>query len=138
MNSVYSPSEHVIYNAAFYENYQQAGTWPSDGIEISEEDAIAFSGKNEPPGKMLDYINGSLSWVDRPAKPNSELLKIALASLSSSYQEDIEKLNRAWLAAAVNDGVNETSKKDAVLAQINTRKNQYASDKAAVIAQYPI
>ncbi|WP_412530890.1 hypothetical protein [Enterobacter roggenkampii] len=57
--------------------------------------------------------------------------------LSSTYQDDIEKLNRAWLAAAVNDGVNETAKKDVVLEQINTRKAQYATDRAAIIAQYP-
>ncbi|HDS5360845.1 TPA: hypothetical protein QHT96_004515, partial [Enterobacter roggenkampii] len=57
--------------------------------------------------------------------------------LSNIYQDDIEKLNRAWLAAAVNDGVNETTKKDAVLVQINARKSQYATDRAAIIAQYP-
>ncbi len=137
MKSVYSPSEHVIYNAAFYEDYQKAGTWPADGIEISDEDATLFSGNNEPAGKMLGYQNGSLIWIDRPAPPSGELRKNALTALSSSYQDDIEKLNRAWLAAAVNDGVNETTKKDAVLAQINTRKTQYASDRAAIIAQYP-
>ncbi|MEH5889121.1 hypothetical protein [Enterobacter roggenkampii] len=68
---------------------------------------------------------------------NAELRKSALLTLSLFYQDDIYKLNRAWLAAAVNDGVNETTKKDAVLAQINTRKTQYASDRAAIIAQYP-
>jgi hypothetical protein len=60
-----------------------------------------------------------------------------LSMLSNTYQDDIEKLNRAWLAAAVNDGVNETTKKDAVLVQINARKSQYATDRAAIIAQYP-
>ena len=138
MKSVYSQSEHVIYPGILYESYQKAGTWPTDGIEISDEDAIKFNGSNQPAGKMLDYVNGQLCWVDLPPKPDSELLKEELQTLSVNYQVDIEKLNRAWLAAAVNDGVNETSKKDAVLAQINTRKNQYASDKAAVIAQYPI
>lgn len=81
--------------------------------------------------------NGNPSWVDTPPPANSELRKSLLASLSNTYQDDIEKLNRAWLAAAVNDGVNETTKKDAVLAQINTRKTQYSTDRAAIIAQYP-
>ncbi|EJH0078583.1 tail fiber assembly protein [Escherichia coli] len=67
MKSVYSPSEHVIYNAAFYEDYKRAGTWPTDGIEISDADAIRFNGSNEPTGQMLDYHNGALCWVDRPA-----------------------------------------------------------------------
>ena len=67
MKSVYSPSEHVIYNVAFYADYQLAGPWPADGIEISDEDAANFNGKNEPTGKMLDLQNGTLCWVDRPA-----------------------------------------------------------------------
>ncbi|HGA2240410.1 TPA: tail fiber assembly protein [Enterobacter roggenkampii] len=73
----------------------------------------------------------------KPEPTNEQKRKTALAALSSTYQDDIEKLNRAWLAAAVNDGVNETAKKDVVLAQINTRKTQYATDRAAIIAQYP-
>ncbi len=67
MKSVYSPSEHVIYNAAFYAYYLRAGTWPTDGIDVSNEDADSFNGKNEPTGKMLDFQNGALCWVDRPA-----------------------------------------------------------------------
>jgi hypothetical protein len=80
---------------------------------------------------------GNPSWVDIPPAPNEDLRKAALSMLSNTYQDDIEKLNRAWLAAAVNDGVNETTKKDAVLVQINARKSQYATDRAAIIAQYP-
>lgn len=86
-----------------------------------------------------EYNEGVFTDPNAPQPPtNAELLKNALLLLSSVYQDDIERLNRAWLAAAVNDGVNETTKKDAVLAQINTRKTQYSSDRAAVIAQYPV
>ena len=78
-------------------------------------------------------------WViDAPYEPsNSEKRKEALASLSSSYQADILQLNTAWIAAAVSGGVNETAKKDAVIAQINDRKAKYAADRAAIIDQYP-
>lgn len=69
---------------------------------------------------------------------NQELLKAALAELSVIYQQDIEVLNRAWLAAAVSDGINENIKKNAVLAQITARKTQYSTDRAAVIAKYPV
>ncbi|EMM7532422.1 MULTISPECIES: hypothetical protein [Citrobacter] len=46
-------------------------------------------------------------------------------------------MNIEWLAAAVNDGVNETAKKDVVIAQIHDRKTKYAADRATIIAQYP-
>ncbi|MBA7745197.1 tail fiber assembly protein (plasmid) [Enterobacter roggenkampii] len=86
MKSVYSPSEHVIYNATFYEDYKRAGTWPADGIEISDEDAIRFNGSNEPTGKMLDYQNGSFCWVDRPAP---ELTKEQLIAIAEGKRESL-------------------------------------------------
>lgn len=64
--SVYSPSENVIYNAALYGSYVEAGSWPDDGIEISDKDAESFSGGNKPIGKMLAMISGVLKWVDEP------------------------------------------------------------------------
>lgn len=86
MKSVYSPSEHVIYNADFYEDYKRAGTWPADGIEVSDEDAITFNGSNEPTGKMLDYQNGTLCWVGRPAP---EMTKEQLIAIAEGKRESL-------------------------------------------------
>ncbi|MFA1285879.1 tail fiber assembly protein [Citrobacter telavivensis] len=72
-----------------------------------------------------------------PEPTNEEKRKAALTDLSNQYQLDISKLNIAWLAAAVSDGMSEGTKKDAVIVQIDARKAQYASDRAAIIAQYP-
>ncbi|OXM32296.1 hypothetical protein [Salmonella enterica] len=124
------------------ESWKNDGTyteenWPSDAVLLTEEETSEFWMVSPPDGKKLGVIDGKPAWVDIPSPPNSELRKAALAALSNTYQDDIEKLNRAWLAAAVNDGVNETAKKDVVLAQINSRKTQYANDRAAIIAQYP-
>ncbi|PTM35895.1 hypothetical protein DA103_08930 [Enterobacter cloacae] len=137
-NDIYfSKSNNTFYLYDLKPRYDLAGTWPSDAVLVSSEVYNEFT--SEPPsGKVRGGDeNGMPAWVDIPVQPNSELRKAALAALSSTYQDDIEKLNRAWLAAAVNDGVNETAKKDVVLAQINTRKTQYATDRAAIIAQYP-
>ncbi|MGM8905726.1 hypothetical protein [Enterobacter roggenkampii] len=133
---IYSASENMFYDKNDKEKCIKAGTWPGDAIDISNEAFTEYTGE-APEGKTRGALNGLPAWVDIPPTPNSELRKIALATLSSDYQDDIEKLNRAWLAAAVNDGVNETAKKDVVLAQINTRKAQYASDRSSIIAQYP-
>ena len=86
MKSVYSPSEHVIYNAAFYDDYKLAGTWPADGIEVSDEDAITFNGSNEPTGNMLDYQNGTLCWADRPAP---EMTKEQLIAIAEGKRESL-------------------------------------------------
>ncbi|WP_320910212.1 tail fiber assembly protein [Citrobacter farmeri] len=84
------------------------------------------------------YPDGtSITKPPEPEPTNEEKRKSALTNLSNQYQADISKLNIAWLAAAVSDGVSEGTKKDAVIAQIDARKAQYASDRAAIIAQYP-
>lgn len=66
IKSVYSPLENTIYNAALYDSYVEAGSWPSDGIEISDKDAEKYNGGNKPVGKMLSMISGSLEWVNEP------------------------------------------------------------------------
>lgn len=134
--AMYLFSELTFYPYGEKDIYEQAGKWPESGVDVDEETRSMFF--IYPAGKTLgEDEEGMPIWVDLPQPPNSELRKSALTELSSTYQDDIEKLNRAWLAAAVNDGVNETTKKDLVLAQINTRKTQYSNDRAAIIAQYP-
>lgn len=132
---VFSATTLGFYPVELQEVYEQNGTWPGDALPVTNETYLEFL--SPPEGKMRGALNGLPVWVDIPTPPNSELRKAALSVLSNTYQDDIEKLNRAWLAAAVNDGVNETAKKDVVLSQINARKAQYASDRAAIIAQYP-
>lgn len=68
---------------------------------------------------------------------NTDLRKNALTSLSAKLTSDIAQLNLAWLAAQVNDGASEGIKKDAIMSQISSAKAQYATDRAAIIAQYP-
>lgn len=83
------------------------------------------------------YENGNFIPPTIPEPTNAEKRKKALSELGDAYQYDITKLNTSWLAAAVSDGINETAKKDAVIAQINERKEKYSQDRAAIIAQYP-
>ncbi len=136
-NDIYfSKSKNTFYLYELKPRYDLAGTWPPDAVMVSAEVYNEFTSE-PPPGKMRGGDdNGTPAWIDIPVRHNSELLKAELATLSSTYQDDIEKLNRAWLSAAVSDGVNESAKKDAVLEQINKRKIQYANDRASIIARY--
>jgi hypothetical protein len=113
-------------------------TWPSSAVLMTEEETKTYWKNAAPLGKTLGEKNGRPAWIDIPPLPNSELLKSALSKLSLEHQNDSESLNRAWLAAAVSDGAQETSKKDAVTAQIADRRAKYLADRAALIAQYPV
>lgn len=115
-----------------------------DGAWSLEEDhrgEIVYYNDTGKPLKITEigpYPDGtSTTKPPEPEPTNEEKRKVALTNLSNQYQLDISKLNIAWLAAAVSDGVSEGTKKDAVIAQIDARKAQYASDRSAIIAQYP-
>ncbi|HDT1287335.1 TPA: tail assembly chaperone [Enterobacter asburiae] len=137
VSSVYSPSENAIYPSVLYLDYIKAGTWPSDGIDISEEDAVKFSGANKPAGKILAMVDGSLCWIDEPPPPNNVLLARAISEISAVYKSDINELNTAYLAAIVNDGPSEATKQLAVRGQITARKAKYASDIQDAKLRYP-
>lgn len=115
IKSVYSPSENAIYNAAFYENYSKAGTWPKDGIEISDEDAEKFNGGNKPLGKMLSMALGHLEWIDEPP-------------LSPERQKaDVENM-KATLRAKADSEI--SWRQDAVDSEIAT------AEEAAALAEW--
>lgn len=77
IKSVYSPSQNVIYPAQLYADYQRAGTWPADGIDISDDDAVQFSPVNQPVDKVLGCVAGALAWVNQPAPSPMQLIKEA-------------------------------------------------------------
>lgn len=74
--SVYSPRENVIYSKLLFNDYKTAGTWPDDGIEITDDDAIKFSPVNQPNGYKLGFSNGELFW-DEIKITKEELVSIA-------------------------------------------------------------
>ncbi|EEX3086517.1 tail fiber assembly protein, partial [Escherichia coli] len=102
VKSVYSPSENAIYNAALYESYIKEGTWPQDGIEISDEDAVRFNGGNKPTGKMLRMVSGALAWVDEP--PLSPEQKISDAeNMKATFRAKADS-EISWRQDAVDAG----------------------------------
>lgn len=113
---------------------------PSDAVEISVEHYSELINGQQTGLVIISDKNGfpKLATIEEiNPETNSEKRKKALNSLLQQYQLDIQTLNVAWLAAAVNDGVNETTKKAAVINQITLRKAQYSQDVAAVITQFP-
>lgn len=111
--------------------------WDGEGDLFSEYNTVLLDGKIANQGWI--YQNGNfINPNPTPQPTNTELRKAEITALTTSYTADIQTLNIAWLAAAVNDGVNETNKKDAVISQINSRKAKYNQDVADVIAKYPV
>ena len=104
-NSVYSPSQHAIYPGWRYDVYDVAGVWPADGIEISDEDAAKFNGANEPSGKWLDMVEGTLCWIDRPAPVLTTEELIAQAEQQKQTLRQTADAEIAWRQDAVDVGI---------------------------------
>ncbi len=114
VKSVYSPSENAIYNAALYESYIKEGTWPQDGIEISDEDAVRFNGGNKQTGKMLGMVSGALAWVDEP--PLSPEQKISDAeNMKATFRAKADS-EISWRQDAVDAGI-ATDEETSILTQ---------------------
>ncbi|HEE0108294.1 TPA: hypothetical protein R6W23_004420 [Citrobacter gillenii] len=130
----------VFYSAqtnGFYPDDIEFNTLPDDMIEITEEYYKSLL-QEQSQGKIItSNESGYPVAIDRPTPGNDELRRIELTKLSADYQSDVQVLNIAWLAAAVSDGAGEGSKKDAVIAEIETIKAKYISDRAEIISKYP-
>lgn len=60
---IFSPSSKGFYDPANRVNYDKGGTWPPDGVAISDADWKIFIGQ-PPAGKTLGTLNGAPAWVD--------------------------------------------------------------------------
>lgn len=112
--SVYSPSRNAIYPAEYYSYYDAAGVWPTDGIEISDEDAALFNGGNEPSGKMVGMVDGKLCWIDRPAPVLTTEELIARAEQQKQTLRQTADAEIEWRQYAVDKGI-ATEKESAAL-----------------------
>lgn len=77
-NYIYSPSTASFYPVVMKQAYIDAGTWPEDGKEVSNDVFEEFA-QNPPEGKIRGDVDGMPGWVDIP--PPSEEEKIASNAL---------------------------------------------------------
>jgi hypothetical protein len=73
----YSPSVDVCYPGFLYESYKDSGTWPADGVSISEAVHIEFFLNSPPDGKRRHWnsTTKTFSWEVVPAYVYSDIEK---------------------------------------------------------------
>jgi hypothetical protein len=64
-NYKFSATTTSFYPVSLLDMYEQAGSLPSDLIDVSDEEYTTFTGI-APTGKMRGSINGKPAWVDMP------------------------------------------------------------------------
>lgn len=81
---VYSPLTNGFYPRELREVYDDAGSWPDDGVAVSDVVYHQYQTLPPPEGKMRIAGNDGLpAWADIPAPSVAELKAEATAKLSA-------------------------------------------------------
>lgn len=73
MTYLYSATTNGMYPIEMKDDYQKAGSWPSDGVEVSDDTFMKFS-QNPPDGKVRGPVDGAPAWVDiQPPTPEESV-----------------------------------------------------------------
>ncbi len=88
----FSPVKLAIYPASLQSTYEAAGQWPSDAIQITDDEITSFFCQTPPEGKTMGSVNGRPAWVDLPDKTTDELTTIAQEKISELLAVAAEKV----------------------------------------------
>lgn len=95
----YSAKENAFFPESLREQYELAGSWPDDGVEVTEEYFESFS--IAPPGKVRAAgDNGLPVWVDVPP-PTQEEISAANAKKLQSLRK-VADSEISWRQDAVD------------------------------------
>lgn len=86
----FSPTTLGFYPEGMKDDYVKAGSWPDDGIPVSEDTWSEFVSQ-APDGKTLGVVDGNPAWVDLPEQLEQPLM--AARSFTTTEQNPLlEKL----------------------------------------------
>jgi len=108
---LYCADNNAFYPFSLKGDYENAGSWPSSGIEVSEDIYLAFTNKyNE--GKVLgSNEQGMPVWKDAPPLSQEEAIECAEADRQSRILAANDFINmRQWLGKAALGRLNDLDK----------------------------
>ncbi|MGO3910406.1 tail fiber assembly protein [Huaxiibacter chinensis] len=76
---MYSAETNAFYPLSMQADYEKAGSWPEDGIEVSEDVFSEFTSMSHADKHREPGPDGLPMWVDNPAPTQEELVAIAEA-----------------------------------------------------------
>ena len=65
MSMYFNPETTGFMPLELKSDYEQAGVWPKDALEVSDEVYNSFR-QTPPTGKVLGVLDGAPAWVDAP------------------------------------------------------------------------
>ncbi|HDL7709525.1 TPA: tail fiber assembly protein [Yersinia enterocolitica] len=94
MNYIYSAFSNSFYPLSLKELYVSAGTWPTDGIEVSDE---IFNQFGQPPtGKVrIAGPDGLPAWADIPPLTAAQLAEIKAINIAQAKADKTKLISDA-------------------------------------------
>lgn len=83
----YSATKNAFYAGEFRANYEQAGSWPGDAVEVGEEIYTEFSGPAPAGFRRVPGPDGLPAWEEIPPVPLADLKKGLQASVDRKAGE---------------------------------------------------
>ncbi|HAU4302332.1 TPA: tail fiber assembly protein [Citrobacter freundii] len=93
---LYDAVTNAFYPIALQADYEAAGMWPENGVEVNEETFAEF--QKPPLGKVrVAGDDGYPAWADIPPPTHEELISISDAEKQSRIDEANEHINsKQW------------------------------------------
>ncbi|MGP9421482.1 tail fiber assembly protein [Ewingella sp. AOP9-I1-14] len=83
---VWSANKNLLLPVSLQEAYEDAGSWPEDTVDISDEVAMKFM-KTPEAGKVRGVVDKMPAWVDAPPPTKAQYLKQAEIKKSELLNE---------------------------------------------------
>ena len=77
MSYIFSATENAFYPLSMRQQYADAGTWPENGIQVSDDIFNEFTATPEPGKMRIAGSDGLPAWSDIPPPSHEELIAIA-------------------------------------------------------------
>lgn len=129
MTYVYSNNENAFYPESMKESYESAGTWPDDGVLVTDDEFIEFS-STPSDGKVRGLSKGKLTWIDSPPPTNEQLIKEATDKKASILNQ--VNFNTQMMQTQLSLGIISDSDKAEL-----TKWMKYAQDVKAISTDDP-
>ncbi|MDU1195364.1 tail fiber assembly protein [Kluyvera ascorbata] len=100
MEIIFSPSQNKFFPVVLKPNYEKAGVWQVDGVDVAYEVYLEFIA-NPPEGKVRGVVDGMPAWVDKPAPTHEQLVDQAAAKQKRLITEANEFIGlKQWAGKA--------------------------------------
>lgn len=101
MEIIFSPSQNKFFPVVLKPNYEKAGVWPVDGVDVAYEVYLEFIA-NPPEGKTRGVVDVMPAWIDKPAPSHEQLASRAAAKKKQLIIEANEYIGiKQWAGKAV-------------------------------------